>query len=213
MPSFFDSLTQADREALMANAIRRKVRRGTFLSRARTTVTEILILLEGNAKICRATASGKETTIALLGPGAHIGIMTLLTKTARADDVIATCSCQVLAIDAKRFCKLLQVSPSLSFQVMLSLAERLKQTSLHLAENALYGLPQRLALRLFELAELVEFDGKQCLLVRQRPSHQELANMLGVTREAITRALQQLEREEHIIVDDSQIFITSTPRP
>jgi CRP/FNR family cyclic AMP-dependent transcriptional regulator len=209
---FFSALTPADREAVIAIATTRKVRSGFFLGRAGTPVTEIFILVDGAAKVCRAVDSGKEVTIALLGPGAHIGVTSLLTNAQRVDDVVATCACHVLAIDASAFRALLQRSSTLSYHMLLSLAERLKQTSQHLADNALYALTQRLALRLFELAQVTDFGGEERLLIRQRPSHQELANMLGVSREAITRALHELEKGKHIRIDEDQIFVISTPQ-
>ena len=184
---------------------------GKYLVRAGSAPAQVSILVEGGARVCQANAQGKEETIALLGPGAHIGVVSLLTGSKRATDVIATCRCTLLSFEAKAFSTHLKKHSTLSHRLLESLAARLNETSRHMAENALYSLDQRLALRLLELSEVVELGGEERLLVRQRPSHQELANMLGASREAVTRALRSLEGQGHISVADDQVFVISTP--
>ena len=184
---------------------------GKFISRKGSPVTEISFVIDGQIKICRSDSNGKEATIALLGPGAHIGLVSLLSGNERSTDVITTCRTSLLSFDADRFQKFLQHMPSLSYKMLTSVSNRLEQTSNHLVELSLYDLSRRLALRLFEMAEVVEFSEEARLLVRQRPSHQELANMLGASREAVTRSLKQLEIDGNIIVEDDQVFVLSTP--
>lgn len=99
---------------LLAISSQRKVGNGTFIGRSGAPVTQVLILIKGFARVYGTAESGKESTIALVGPGDHVGVMSLLTNTIRTDDVIATCSSHVLAIDATDFQKLLQRSASLS---------------------------------------------------------------------------------------------------
>ena len=189
----------------------KSVSNGRFLSRSGDAVNEISFILEGAAKVCRASEDGKEVTIALLAAGTHIGIVSLLSGAKRTTDVIATCKSSFLVFEAVQFEQHLRIFPGLTYSLLHSLSGRLEQTTQHLTENSLYDLNRRLALRLLEMAELVELDESERLLVRQRPSHQELANMLGVSREAITRALRYLESKDHIEIADNQVFINSTP--
>lgn len=204
-------LPREEKEALVRAARVDRVPGGRFLSRAGSPVKEISFIIDGYVKICKSDSNGKEATVALLGPGAHIGLVSLLSGNGRSTDVITTCRTSLLSFDAGQFRTFLRHLPNLSHSLLVSVALRLNQTSNHLIELALFDLARRLALRLFEMAEVVELGEGAHLLVRQRPSHQELANMLGASREAVTRALKQLEIEGHIVVDDDQVFVVSTP--
>ena len=189
-----------------------KASRGKFLAHAGGVTKDILFLIDGAVKLSQSTPEGKEMIIALLGPGEHVGMVSLLTGVQRPNDVIVTCRSNFLRINAVDFKKILHSLPALSYELLLSLAKRLEQTSRHLAEISLYNLDLRLALRLLELAVIVDIEDRECLLVRQRPSHQDLADLLGVSREAITRSLKKLETDGHIEIADDQIRILSTPK-
>jgi len=204
-------LPDREKAALMQYGRIEKVPGGKFISRAGSPVKDVSFLIDGHVKICKSDSNGKEATLALLGPGAHIGLVSLLSGKGRSTDVITTCRANLLSFDARNFQSLLRQLPNLSYLLLMSVAMRLEQTSSHFVELALFDLSRRLALRLFELAEVVDLGEGSRLLVRQRPSHQELANMLGASREAVTRSLKQLEMDGHIHVDDNQVFIVSTP--
>jgi CRP/FNR family transcriptional regulator, cyclic AMP receptor protein len=206
-----NSLSPEEHSILTSGATVQEARDGQMLAKTDEKVTRISFIVEGGAKVCRATSEGKEVTIALLGAGAHIGVVSYFSKAKRTTDVIATCRSILLHFDVKALDKHLRLFPALTYRLLISLSQRLNQTAAHLAEDGLFDLNQRLALRLFEMAELVEWENGQKLLVRQRPSHQELANLLGVTREAVTRALKFLDTTGHIEIIDNQVLVNSTP--
>ncbi len=206
----FKQLPSVERAELIRIARIEQVPSGKFLARKGDPVSEISFLISGALKLCEASPEGKEITIALLGPGAHVGVVSLLGDGKRTTDIIATCRSSLLCFDARVFEKELRRGAQLSYGLLVSVAQRLRETSRHLAESALYTLSSRLALRLLELAEVVELDGEERLLVRQRPSHQELANLLGASREAVTRALGQLEAGGHIRLEDNQVWVYSS---
>ncbi len=207
----FQNLPLEEKQKLLSIGRLKFASAGKFLTRAGQPVTEVSFILEGGVRLSQASSEGKEVTIALLGPGAHIGVVSSICDIPRNTDVIATSKCSLLFFEASQFLSCLATLPSLAFSMVKSLSQRLNQTSQHLAEHALYELNHRLVLRLLEIAEIVEWDGEEKILVRERPSHQELAHLLGVSREAISRSLKYLEDQKHISVLDDQIIVISTP--
>lgn len=209
--NFLCALGDEQRERFRSHSSIVKVPAGRLLAKVGSLAEEIYFILQGGAKISNTSREGKEALVAVLPPGAHIGLVSLLSSLPRTTDVLTTCRCTLLRIDGRFFHAELQRSPQLCHSFLCSLAFRLEQTSRHFMEVAILSLNHRLFARLFELAVPTEFDGVEKLLVRERPSHQDLANMLGSSREAITRSLRQLEEAGNIVVEDNQVFVISTP--
>lgn len=207
------ALRDEDRLRFAAKAQLVEVAPNRILVKVGTVASEVYFVLKGSMKVSTVGRDGKEAIIALLQPGAHIGLVSLLSQISRTTDCVATTRTQLLKIDGDFFLAEIKRLPALSFELMRSLAVRLEQTSRHFTELAILSLPHRLFARLYELADSVPFDDGEQLIVRERPVHQELASMLGVTREAITRTLKLLEDEGNIVVSEDQIFIVSVPRP
>lgn len=81
-----------------------------------------------------------------------------------------------------------------------------------LSELSFVDLNQRLLQTLIRMATSVELDGATRLLVRELPSRQSLASLLSCSREAVSRALKQLEELGAIVILDNQVEILWTRR-
>jgi CRP-like cAMP-binding protein len=72
---------------------------------------------------------------------------------------------------------------------------------------ALLDVHHRVAKTLLRMAEDGGQKSPEGILIRKRPTHQQLANMAGTTRETVTRTLKQLQDEGYIRISGRQIFI------
>jgi CRP-like cAMP-binding protein len=160
------------------------------------------IVIRGSVSAVRIESSrGRELTYHSLGAGAIFGELALLTETPRSTDIIAEDRVQVVEIPAETFLQLLASSPLFSLYLLRSLARRLRASSERLGELSFLDLNQRLFVTLSRLATVVEIAGETRTLVRELPSRQHLASLLSCSREAVSRALKQLEDQGMIAVE------------
>lgn len=184
--------------------------KGKFIARQGSQVDFLYFIISGNIKIVQANEKGKELNLALLGAGDHIGLSSMFSGNSRNTDVISVSKSELIQIPSDAFQELLKHNAALSFKLLESVSKRLFETSRHLAESHLCSLEQRLTIRLLEMAEPTEFEEDNLLIINELPSHQELAAMLGVSRESITRTLINLESRGYIETENGQLFLTAS---
>lgn len=204
-------LSDLELEVLRGGLAIRSYRPGAVLVKYRDPANSIFIIISGKLSARRLDPSGKELILGHMGPGAIVGELAILTGGMRSSDVIVQEPAVIAEIAAAHFAKLLGVSPRFSLKLMRALAERVQVASERLNEVSFLDLNQRLLQTLARLATPVEISGKETLLVRELPSHQELASLLCCSREAVTRALKLLSAKGIIEVRDGQAKIFLKP--
>jgi CRP/FNR family cyclic AMP-dependent transcriptional regulator len=105
------------------------------------------------------------------------------------------------------FLQLVARVPQIAVSLLEELASRLRRTDDQVEGLALLDVHHRVAKTLLRMAEDGEQKSPEGILIRKRPTHQQLANMAGTTRETVTRTLKQLQDEGYIRISGRQIFI------
>lgn len=207
----FAGLTEQARAEILAEATVKEVKSGGFLMRKGQEGSEVFFLLQGRAKVCRADAKGKEVIIGLLGRGAVIGEIAVLANVPRTADVVALSRCTLLRLSRDSFLKQVGRHAGLGLALLRSCAVMLGRATERISDLTLSDVRVRIVHVLVEMGALVEEDGEEHLIVRERPTHQTLASMIGASRETVTRALSELEADGHIVVEDERVRIFSVP--
>jgi len=206
------SLPERDLATLVSDVSIRSYRAGAVVIKHGETATSCFVVIQGKLAARRLDPSGKELTYKLLEPGEFFGELALLSDGLRSNDVVTEERSVLAEISAESFRRLLSTSPTFSNQV-ISHVVKLAQLNLErLSELSFVDLNQRLLQTLIRMAVNVELNGEARLLVRELPSRQSLASLLSCSREAVSRALKQLEELGSISVRDDQVEILVAER-
>lgn len=167
---------------------------------------QMFIVADGRIKIHITSTGRKHKTLAYLEKGDFFGEMSLLDGRVRSASATAVDDSRLLVVSKSDFKKLLSKDPRFSFLIMRTLAERLRKTDEEV-ENLLFkNLLGRLAKALLDLASR-QPDGNAVRL-----THQELADLIGTSREPLTRALGVLKRRGVIESGEGKLVVTSVER-
>jgi CRP/FNR family transcriptional regulator/CRP/FNR family cyclic AMP-dependent transcriptional regulator len=110
------------------------------------------------------------------------------------------------------FYQLLEGYPRISMKLLEELASRIRKADDRIESLALLDVSGRVAGILLQLAEeRGEREGNR-VVIKSRPTHQELANMVGTTRETVTRVLKQLETRRYIQMAGKDVTINDVER-
>lgn len=170
-------------------------------------------VIDGAIRISVASREGRELTLALMEPGDVFGEIALLDGLPRTADASAVVPSRLLAIERARFVRWLEQEPRLMRHVIEMLCERMRQVNEDLSDVVFLDLRARLAKKLLAIAVAHgrhEADGG--IRIGLRLSQSELAQMLGVTREAVNKQLHGLIRDGLVRQDKGAIVICDRER-
>lgn len=161
----------------------------------------------GRIKIAKVAIDGREKTLSILQPGDFFGEMAIFDNMPRSATAEALDSdVRLFALNKKDFERLIHEYPSIALGIMKDLTRRIRQTNQQVEDLAFKDVHGRVSSTLFQLLETEEEISGQTL-TRLRMTHQDLANMVGSSRETVTRALNRLQNEGIISISHQQIQI------
>ncbi len=189
----------------------RRAPKGSFIVCADDPGPSLMFISEGSVKINLVSQDGKEIVLAYLEEGDFFGEIALLTGEDRSANVIAIEDCRLFVLSAEDFKTHIMKSFGLSFAIMRELAERLRGASSKIGDLALFDVYRRVARSLKSLGTPATEGDSTVYVIDKRPTHQELASIVGTSREMVTRALKGLEEDGCIVMDGKQIIVRKLP--
>lgn len=185
---------------LAKNASRVALPRGQVLFRKGAPGDGCYWLQRGVLKVCVASQSGEERTLAILGPGAIVGELAMIDALPRSATVEAITDCDLAFVSGTAFKACLQDHPEIYSHLVLTLVARLRQADEEAAATSFLTVKARIARALLQFAEHLgrEIGGDHIELVH-KIQQTELASMAGVARESVSRALSDWKRQNVVI--------------
>ena len=200
----FAGLPAEHLEEISRVAIRRKVPRHTVIVHAGDKTDSLFVIINGSAKVLNRDIEGNEVILTILGAGECFGEMGLIDGSPRSADVEANESCELLVIGKQDFKKALSGNIDLCLNIMKSLVLRLREANRKIESLALMDVYGRVAKLLLDFS--VEENGVR--VIRRKVTKQDMAKMVGASREMVSRVMKDLERSGYIRVEEGCIVLT-----
>ncbi len=189
----------------------RKASKGNFILYADDPGPSIMFIGQGEVKITLLGNDGKEIVLAHLQKGDFFGEIAVLTGEERSANVVAMDDCELLVLSQEDFERHVLTNSGLALSMLKELAFRLRGAAAKIGDLALFDVYRRVARTLKSLSKEEMLEGEVVHVISRRPTHQELASIVGTSREMVTRALKGLEEDGCIFIDGKQIVIRKLP--
>jgi CRP/FNR family transcriptional regulator, cyclic AMP receptor protein len=199
----FSSVPDEQLRALATVVTRRSVARGATIMVAGDQTDSLYIILSGRLKVMMSDAEGKEVILSILGPGEFFGEMGLIDDSPRSASVLAIEPCELLSIAKRDFNKCLAENFEMAMAVMRGLVRRLREADRKIGSLALLDVYGRVARLLLDMADTV--DGQK--MVTKRLPKQDIAKMIGASREMVSRVMKDLQLGGYIEMRGSTIVL------
>ncbi|MFK7894230.1 MAG: Crp/Fnr family transcriptional regulator [Myxococcota bacterium] len=187
----FTRVSEGDLEELASHLIERRFPKNSTVVEEGLPGDYMYVIREGRAKVTKASEDGREKIMNFLEAGAFFGDMALLGDETRSASVKTLEESTLLALSRRDFIDLLRQSPDLSLAVIEELANRLRETNEQARSLSFQGVEERTR-NLFERIARSE-DGFPDRRITPALTHQQIADMVGTSRETVTRAIKQLK--------------------
>jgi CRP/FNR family cyclic AMP-dependent transcriptional regulator len=203
----FAGLSEEQLSALASGVTVRKCPRGTFIVRAGETTDGLYVILSGRAKVLIPDAEGREVILAKIGPREFFGYMGLVDDHPRSASVRTLETCELMCVSKAHFMRCLSGNSELAMRIIRELVRRLRDADRQIESLALMDVYGRVARVLLDLAENV--DGMR--VIHKSPPKQEIAHMIGASREMVSRVIKGLQKSGHVRIDKRRIVLVDSP--
>ena len=186
----FASFPDEQLRVLASVVTRRSVPRGSVVMAAGDQLDSLYIVISGRLKVMMGDADGKEVILSLIGPGEFFGEMGLIDESPRSASVVSTEPCELIGLAKRDFRRCLAENFEMAMTVMKGLVRRLREADRKIGSLALLDVYGRVARALLEFAQT---DREGLMTIRERISRQDIAKMVGASREMVSRVMKDLE--------------------
>ncbi|MFN9473192.1 Crp/Fnr family transcriptional regulator [Acidovorax sp.] len=193
----FSLLTMPQAEVISGAVVKKRFKRGEALVEQGQRSNTLFILLTGRARVMTADSRGREVILATLSQGDYLGEMSIIDNEPHSATVRAEVQTDVLMLGRTEFARCLTENASMSLVVMRGLVKRLRHADRKIESLALLDVYGRVAHALLDFATT---DAQGLRIIRDKISRQDLAKMVGASREMVSRVMKDLEERGFIEV-------------
>ena len=199
----FSVLADEELNAISRLAVTRNYPKNSVIINEGDHTDSLYVILSGKVKIFLTDDQQKEVIVAIQREGDYFGELALLDEAPRSASVMTMEPCSLLIVSRGALERHLASDPKLAISLMRGLAARLRATTENVKSLALLDVYGRIARTLLQFAK--EQDGHH--VIDDRLTHQDLANMVGASREMVSRIMKDLARGGYIKTEGKRITI------
>jgi CRP-like cAMP-binding protein len=173
---------------------------------------DLYIVLSGKVKLARRSVDGREALVAVMGPGDQFGELSLLDPGPRTATVIAVTETHLARLPKHALENWIRQHPEIGLKLLHVLARRLRRTNDTLTDLIFVDVPGRLANQLLQLARRFSTVTAGELRVNHDLTQEELAQLVGASRETVNKALADFANRGWIRLDNRSVIILDRER-
>ena len=170
----------------------------------------LYIIVEGKVQITCLVDQEQRRVLSELGPGDFFGEMALLDNEPRSATIIATEPLEIATIWRSDFLHILSENFSITQKVLAELSRRLRNASNRIESLATMDVYGRLARFFLDAARTGGKVLDNGYVAVTRPTHQAIANMIGTSRETVSRLIHDLMKQNLLLSEGKTIYLRKT---
>jgi CRP-like cAMP-binding protein len=162
----------------------------------------LYVIRSGRVKVVLIAEDGREVILGVLGVGEHFGELSLIDDRPRSAHVIAMDDSSLIVLRREDFRRRVESSPIIGWSLLRELSHRLRHADEKIGGLVLLDVPGRIARLLIDTAEEAGTN-----LIEKPLTHQTIAQMIGASRETVSRAMKEFQEAGWIKVERRRIEI------
>ena len=198
----FSGLSPEELATIESHGVSRSHRKNTLVIDRGEETDSLYLILSGKVKVFISDEEGKEVILNTQGIGEHFGELAVVRESPRTSSVLTLEDCKFLVLSKGAFQECLVRHPSIAFNLIRALAERISALTDNVSSLALLDVYGRVAKVLAEHSS--EQDGKR---VTEPLTQQDIANMVGASREMVNKIFKDLKQGGYVSVDEHRVTL------
>jgi len=208
----FEALSEADARALRSDVIDVHIGRGERLFAEGDAGDKLYIILTGKIKLTRAAHDGRENLLSVHGPGEMFGELSLFDPSPRTASATAITDATMAGLAHDDLRTFLSSRPEVAMYMLRALAQRLRRINDIKADLVFTDVPGRVAKALLDLGSRFGVQQDTGLQVNHDLTQEELAQLVGASRETVNKALADFAARGWIQLAAKSVLLVDTDR-
>ena len=208
----FAALDDDAADALMESMTASRLERGDVLFREGDRGDRLYVIGEGKIKLGLTSIDGRENLLAVLGPGEMFGELSLFDPGPRTATATAVAETQLIALSHEDLTSFLSRRPAVASTMLAALARRLRRTNEALSDLVFTDVPGRVAKALLDLSNRFGRSSEEGILVAHDLTQEELAQLVGASRETVNKALADFATRGWIKLEARAVVLIDVER-
>ena len=206
--NLFSHLSSADVAGLESRSRMRTLKRGESVYLPHEEADGIILVAEGRVKICHTTPDGKQSILGFVDAGEIFGELALVSDQPRNEYAETTEKTTLVALPKRELMIVAQKYPSIGLGVSKLIGMRRQRVERRLRNLLFRSNRERIIHLLLELTEKYGVRVEEGVHLGIRLSHQDMASIIGSTRETVTVVLGQLQSEGLLTISRRRLTLT-----
>lgn len=208
----FAALDDDAAEALLSTMTRTKIARGQELFHEGEQGDSLYVITGGKVKLGRRSADGRENLLAILGEGEMLGELSLFDPGPRTATASAIADTELVGLSHPDMTAYLGTRPEIAMTMLSALAARLRRTNEALGDLVFTDVPGRVAKALLDLSRRFGQPSNEGTLVAHDLTQEELAQLVGASRETVNKALADFSSRGWIKLEARAVTLIDADR-
>jgi CRP/FNR family cyclic AMP-dependent transcriptional regulator len=205
--SLFADLPDEDIRALMAVARKKIFRAGEVIFHREDVGQYLYVIKEGKVNICLISPEGQEISLVVLGKKDFFGELAIFDGLPRSTDAIALERVECYTLERSEFHNAIMKNPKIAIQLLEILSKRLRKTDDKVEDLVVLDVYGRVAKKLLDLAHEHGINTEDGIRIDMRLTQQDLASMVGASRESVNKVLGYFTDKGYISSDKHKITL------
>jgi CRP-like cAMP-binding protein len=208
----FTALDEAAALSLRASMDTVKIAKGSILFKEGDDGEHLYVIIDGKLKLGTSSGDGRENLLSILGPGEMFGELSLFDPGPRTSTATAVTDAKLLSLSHEKVIPWLKQNPEVSLQLLTRLSQRLRRTNEAVGDLVFSDVPGRVAKALIDLGDRFGKITAEGLLVNHDLTQEELAQLVGASRETVNKALADFAGRGWLKLDGRSVLIIDVER-
>jgi len=208
----FSALDDASAASLRASMETIKLGKGTVLFSEGDEGDHLYVIVEGKLKLGTSSGDGRENLLSVLGPGEMFGELSLFDPGPRTATATAVTDVRLLSLGHDKVIPWVTQHPQVALDLLGRLSQRLRRTNEVVGDLVFSDVPGRVAKALIDLGERFGKETPEGLYVNNDLTQEELAQLVGASRETVNKALADFAGRNWIRLDGRAVLILDVER-
>jgi CRP-like cAMP-binding protein len=205
--SLFAGLENKHVDAIWKLSFEQRFRKNEMILFEDEPDTRLFIIVKGIVKLTRISEEGREFIFSFLGEGDFFGELSLLDEEIRSTNAVAVKDTTILYFNRSDYIKIFGQFPQITLNLLREMTQRLRERDRMIKSMSLQNAAGKVAYTILRFADDVGDINMGQVEIPKLPPHRDLANMVGTSRETISRAINWLTEAGYLQKEGGRLII------